>query len=165
MFDRRQNGWVRNKVYLFIAKYDDGLPIEIQDGPEFGSTETARKVATKYADVTGRLTTSSRKDLETVWIHKGINPFGGGNDSRLIHTGRPPDMPEMVFSKRPWHIKQHIHPWTRIMQGQQNGEQHKRQTVGSCPVAPKTIPAEWISRKVISPIWQVAIAGTGFRNL
>ena len=34
----------------------------------------------------GRLTTELRKDVETVWIHKGIEPFGGDNNNLLIHT-------------------------------------------------------------------------------
>ena len=55
MYDRRRNDWVRHKAFLFIAKYDDGLQIEVQVNPEFGSTENAQKVATKYAEVIGRL--------------------------------------------------------------------------------------------------------------
>ena len=27
-----------------------------------------------------------RKDVKTVWIHKGNKPFGGGNNNLLIHT-------------------------------------------------------------------------------
>ena len=26
--------------------------------------------------------------METVWIHRGTEPFGGGNNNLLIHTGR-----------------------------------------------------------------------------
>ena len=29
-----------------------------------------------------------RKDVETVWLHKGDNLFGGGNLNLLIHTGK-----------------------------------------------------------------------------
>ena len=29
-----------------------------------------------------------RKDIQTSWIHKGINPYGGGNNNILIHTGQ-----------------------------------------------------------------------------
>ena len=88
MYDRRRNDWVRHKAFLFIAKYDDGLQIEVQVNPEFGSTDGAQKVARKYALVIGRLTTSLRKHVETVWIHKGVKPFGGGNRNLLIHTGQ-----------------------------------------------------------------------------
>ena len=30
----------------------------------------------------------SREDVETVWIHKGTEPFGGGNNNLLIHIGQ-----------------------------------------------------------------------------
>ena len=26
--------------------------------------------------------------METVWIHRGVEPFGGGNFNILIHTGQ-----------------------------------------------------------------------------
>ena len=42
--------------------------------------------AKKYAIVIGRMTTELRKDVDTVWIHKGLKPFGGGNNNLLIHT-------------------------------------------------------------------------------
>ena len=88
MYDRRENGWVRLNAYLFNAAYDDGLKIEVQVNPEFGSVDRAKKEAEKYSKVIGQLTTALRKDVETVWIHKGVNPFGGGNNNLLIHTGQ-----------------------------------------------------------------------------
>ncbi len=33
----------------------------------------------------GQLPTVLRKDVQTVWIHKGNKPFGGGNQNLLIH--------------------------------------------------------------------------------
>ena len=72
MYDRRL-GWVTLEPYLFPAEYDDGLSIEIQVNPEFGSWENAQFYALKYAEVIGRLTTELRKDVETSWIHKVIN--------------------------------------------------------------------------------------------
>ena len=86
MFDRRVNDWVTLNPYLFPAQYDDGLYIEIQVNPEFGNPEVAEVQALKFAEVIGRLTTQLRKDVETVWIHKGNEPFGGGNNNLLIHT-------------------------------------------------------------------------------
>ncbi|MCZ6671924.1 MAG: hypothetical protein O7C75_03190, partial [Verrucomicrobia bacterium] len=32
-----------------------------------------------------------RKDVKTVSIHKGVNPFGGGNNNLLIHSGQGDD--------------------------------------------------------------------------
>lgn len=88
MFDRRVNDWVNVQPYLFIAEYDDGLEIEMQVNPEFGSEALALIEAEKYAEVIGRLPTALRKDVQTSWIHKGVQPFGGGNNNLLIHVGQ-----------------------------------------------------------------------------
>lgn len=88
MYDRRVNDWVNENAYLFIATYDDGLSLEIQVNPEFGSEELALKEAEKYAPILGQLPSVLRKDAQTVWIHKGVQPFGGGNNNFLIHTGQ-----------------------------------------------------------------------------
>ena len=88
MYDRRTNSWVWNNAYLFEATYDDGLNAEIQVNPEFGSPAAAETEALKYGEVVGRLPTSLRTRVETFWIHKGVNPFGGGNNNLLIHTGQ-----------------------------------------------------------------------------
>mgnify|MGYP001164923300 FL=1 len=86
MYDRRVEDWVDQEPFLFPAKFDDGLEIEIQVNAEFGDYIKAKTEAEKYAIVIGRLTTELRKDIETVWIHKGLKPFGGGNNNLLIHT-------------------------------------------------------------------------------
>ncbi len=85
MFDRRV-GWIHVNAYLFNASFDDGLTAEIQVNPEFGSESAASTEAQKYGQVIGRLPTGLRTDMETVWIHRGVNPFGGGNNNLLIHT-------------------------------------------------------------------------------
>jgi len=85
MYDRR-SGYVILEPFLFPAEYDDGLTIEIQVNPEFGTSENAEFYALKYAEVIGRLPTGLRKDVETSWIHKGEELFGGGNNNILIHT-------------------------------------------------------------------------------
>ena len=88
MFDRRVNDWVHLNAFLFHASFSDGLDIEIQVNPEFGDQNTALAEALRYAPVIGRLPTSLRADVETVWIHRGDEPFGGGNNNILIHTDR-----------------------------------------------------------------------------
>ncbi len=86
MFDRRDGGgWLTLEPYLFRANYNDGLEIEVQVNPEYGSIENAQTQAEKYAPVIGRLTTELRKDVKTVWIHKGFESFGGGNNNLLIY--------------------------------------------------------------------------------
>ncbi|MCD8534396.1 MAG: hypothetical protein LR011_06280 [Verrucomicrobia bacterium] len=88
MYDRRVNDWVLLNPYLFEARYDDGLKIEIQVNPEFGSAGAAMIEAEKYAPIIGRLPTCLRADVETVWMHQGVQPFGGGNNNLLIHIGQ-----------------------------------------------------------------------------
>jgi hypothetical protein len=92
MFDRRLNGglglWQKFNAYLFNASFDDGLAAEIQVNPEFGSSDAARIQAQKYGAVIGKLPTAPRTQVKTVWIHQGVQPFGGGNNNLLIHTGQ-----------------------------------------------------------------------------
>lgn len=91
MFDRRANAFVQFQAYLFDATFSDGLSAEIQVNPEFGSSEAARVEAEKYAIVIGRIPKALRIDVLTVWIHKGMEPFGGGNNNLLIHVGQGDD--------------------------------------------------------------------------
>ena len=88
MFDRRPAAFIKLNAFLFEAKYGDGLTVEIQVNPEFGSSAAAQLQAEKYAPVIGRLPKGLRLSVETVWIHKGIYDFGGGNKNLLIHTER-----------------------------------------------------------------------------
>ena len=88
MFDRRENNWITVNAYLFDAGYNDGLSCEIQVNPEFETIDNALIEAEKYGKEIGRLPTCLRVDVETVWIHQGTEPFGGGNNNILIHTGQ-----------------------------------------------------------------------------
>lgn len=88
MYDRRVNNWVNLNAYLINATFDDGLKFEVQVNPEFGSAAAAGVEARKYAEVIGRLPTGLRTGVATVWIHKGTQPFGGGNKNLLIHIGQ-----------------------------------------------------------------------------
>ena len=88
MYDRRVSNWIDVNAYLFTASYSEGTTIEVQVNPEFGSTNLALTEATKYATAVGRLPTALRADVQTIWIHKGTQPFGGGNNNLLIHTGQ-----------------------------------------------------------------------------
>lgn len=88
MFDRRVNDWITVDAYLFDATFSDGLTAEIQVNPEFGSSGNAMIEAQTYGEAIGRIPTVLRSEMETVWIHKGVEPFGGGNNNILIHTGQ-----------------------------------------------------------------------------
>ena len=89
MFDRRNNGsWITITPFLFEAKFSDGTQIEVQVNNEFENKTNAEKVALTYLESIGRLPELFRKDVETVWIHKGNESFGGGNNNILIHHDR-----------------------------------------------------------------------------
>ena len=88
MFDRRLNAFATFKAFLFNASYANGRSVEIQVNPEFQNREKARAEAEKYARLVGQLPRTLRRDLETVWIHQGVELFGGGNNNVLIHTGQ-----------------------------------------------------------------------------
>jgi hypothetical protein len=88
MYDRRVNDWIYVNAYLFNASFDDGLTSEIQVNPEYGSMAAASIEALTYGPIIGRLPTALREDAQTVWIHQGTQPFGGGNNNLLIHTGQ-----------------------------------------------------------------------------
>jgi hypothetical protein len=88
MFDRRVNRFISVSAFLFDATFSIGLSAEIQVNSEFGSAEAAMVEADKYAIEIGRLPTALRTDVRTVWIHRGVEPFGGGNNNLLIHTGQ-----------------------------------------------------------------------------
>ena len=88
MFDRRTNSFNKVKARLFNVRFtDSSRVIEFQVNPEFGPTK-ARRLAAKYAKVIGRLPRCLRRDVDTVSIHDGVQPFGGGNRNLLIHTGQ-----------------------------------------------------------------------------
>jgi Protein of unknown function (DUF3421) len=88
MFDRRVNDWITVNAFLFYAAFTDGLSTEVQVNPEFGNIILARAEAEKYAWVIGQLPTCLRQEVQTVWIHKGVQLYGGGNNNILIHTGQ-----------------------------------------------------------------------------
>ena len=88
MFDRRKGGrWITKKVFLFNAIYEDRI-IEIQVNPEFKNYENALEEALTYSKVIGRLPNFLLTNVKTIWIHKGNNDYGGGNQNLLIHIGR-----------------------------------------------------------------------------
>lgn len=86
VFDRRTDRSSNINAYLFNVVWSDGLSSEIQVNPEFGDS-AAQAEANKYAVIIGRIPTCLRRDIKAITIHKGRNPFGGGDHGILIHTG------------------------------------------------------------------------------
>ncbi len=87
MFDRR-HGWINTTPFRFQAEFSDNLVIEVQVNPEFESKLMAEEIALQYLLAIGQLPTYLRKDVDTIWLHKGVEDFGGGNNNLLIHHGR-----------------------------------------------------------------------------
>ena len=88
MYDRRISDWVTVNAYLFDIVWNDGLTSVAEVNPEFGSVNAANIEAEKYAFLIGQLPACLRTDINEIWIHKGQEPFGGGNNAILIHTGQ-----------------------------------------------------------------------------
>ena len=86
MFDRRVNGWIDVEAHLFEITFESKI-IEAQINPEFNATQ-ALSLSSKYGEIIGMIPNALLKDVETIWIHDGINPFGGGNNNLLIHVGQ-----------------------------------------------------------------------------
>ncbi len=88
MFDRRMDKFVPTDAYLFHATFEGEAVVEVQVNAEFGDAVLAERHAAFYARAIGQLPAGLRTRVETVWIHRGDMPFGGGNDNILIHTGK-----------------------------------------------------------------------------
>ena len=88
MFDRRADAFGLTDAYLFNATFEHVTVVEVQVNAEFGDAVTAERHAAFFARAIGQLPAGLRTRVETVWIHRGDTPFGGGNDNILIHTGK-----------------------------------------------------------------------------
>ncbi len=88
VFDRRIDNWTTINAFLFNVVWNDGLSSVAVVNPEFQTVEAAQLEADKYGRAIGQLPTCLRTDVDEIWIHKGVNLFGGGNRSILIHTGQ-----------------------------------------------------------------------------
>lgn len=91
VYDRRVNNWISVNGFLFNVIWNDGITSEAIVNPEFGTLDSARVEAERYARIIGQLPNCLRTDVDQIWIHKGKQPFGGGNKSILIHTGQSAD--------------------------------------------------------------------------
>ena len=86
--DYAQGSWINITPFLFTAFFSDGTEIEVQVNDEFENNIEAESVALSYLKVIGKLPKLFRKEVETIWIHKGNEDFGGGNNNLLIHHDR-----------------------------------------------------------------------------
>ena len=88
IFDRRLNDWITVNAFLFEVVWNDGLSSEAVINPEFETVELAEIEAEKYGWSIGQLPHCLRIDVNEIWVNKGVELFGGGNNSILIHTGQ-----------------------------------------------------------------------------
>ena len=88
MFDRRTGTFDTVNPFLFEADFADGLKIEVQVNSEFETPDSAEAAALTYLHAVGQLPTLLRTEVETIWLHKGDEDFGGGNNNLLIHHER-----------------------------------------------------------------------------
>ena len=87
MYDRRKASFSNIEAHIFDTYYSDDHYIEVQVNSEF-TFEQAELESYKYAWLIGQLPKVLKRDIETVWIHKGVYGWGGGNNNILIHTGQ-----------------------------------------------------------------------------
>ena len=86
VWDRRIGKWGIINAYVFDARYDDGLFVEVLVNPEYGSTPAARQVADRYARILGQMPTGVRVGVNMLTIHKGYElANGGGNHDINLH--------------------------------------------------------------------------------
>ena len=88
MFDRRTGSFDTVNPFLFEAYFADGLKIEVQVNSEFETPDSAEAAALIYLYAVGQLPTELRQEVDTIWLHKGDEDFGGGNNNLLIHHER-----------------------------------------------------------------------------
>jgi hypothetical protein len=88
--DKRVNGQVTVKMFLFTAHHSDGHAYGFQVNPEFESVEASSTVASFYARIIGQLPDTLRSGIELITIHKGMHSFtaGGGHISFYTDYGK-----------------------------------------------------------------------------
>ena len=86
ILDRRFEEAITLDVYLFQANYSDGLSIEFEVNPEFGSAEASSTEVEFYAPIIGRLPFVLRRGLHIIWINAGDYNFTIGTGAILIHA-------------------------------------------------------------------------------
>ena len=87
VFDRRINAWINISMRLIRVFYITGQVVEVRVNLEFDEA-TARELAELYATIVGRIPIALMRDVDSITIHDGVQPFGGGNRNLLIHHGQ-----------------------------------------------------------------------------
>ena len=128
VYDRRGEAWITIRAYLFNATFRSGLSAEFQVNPEFGTWTEAEAAARDYAPAIGQIPVALRADMDAVWIHRGDEPFGGGNRSLLVHTGRGEELRQQGFLPEVSCTRASIRRSIRHMRTRPAGWRHRRLT-------------------------------------
>lgn len=78
MWDKRTDTERRYKVFLFKARFSDGLTVDVWVNPEFKTSEAAKQEAMRYMKPLGQLPTRLRRGLKYLGIHDGTRGFSAG---------------------------------------------------------------------------------------
>lgn len=142
MFDRRPDAFGSYDAHLFDARFGAEKWVEFQVNPEY-TPPAAERQATFFAEAIGRLPAFLFTDLETVWIHRGDEAFGGGNNNILIHTGArfDPAFLEEVLVHEATHTS---------MDGAHAGASRWRSAQRADPVAISDYAAEYPDREDVA---------------
>lgn len=87
IWDKRVENEPVVDAFVFVARYEDGTAIEIAINPEFGSPESARAEALRYAGPLGMLPTLLRKGVRRFSVHMGEKGFHAGTGQVIVYAG------------------------------------------------------------------------------
>ena len=78
IWDKRVDGEPTVEAYTFTARFADGLTVQVNVNPEFGSEAAARAEATYHMTALGRIPTRLREGVGRFGIHDGTPTFSAG---------------------------------------------------------------------------------------
>jgi hypothetical protein len=87
VWDRRANGPTRLTFVLYNATYDDGTTVEVRVEKDTFK-EQAANYGRDYSKAFGQLPIGVRTRVKALSIMTGNEPWGGGLDDIIIHSGR-----------------------------------------------------------------------------
>lgn len=88
IWDKRVDGEPVVNAFLFVAHYSDGTNIEIAINPEYGTAESARAEALRFADPLGRVPVLLRRGVQRLSVHKGDESFHAGTGQIVLYAGK-----------------------------------------------------------------------------
>jgi hypothetical protein len=84
MPDKRGGAPLRQKAFMFVARFKDGTSVLLSIDADFGTEEKARKEALRYVPRLGRLPTALRDGVVRVVVHQGGKDTTAFSDVGLL---------------------------------------------------------------------------------